>query len=89
MVDAMSAEKRVTKQTPPAFLFHTVDDAAVPVENSVNYAMALRQNGVPFEMHLYQKGPHGVGLAPNDPVLGTWPARCADWLTLQGFRPAR
>ena len=85
LVDAMSAEKRVTKDTPPAFIFHTADDQAVPVENALLYAEALRKNGVPFELHVYEHGRHGVGLAKDDPVLGTWPARCADWLRGKGF----
>lgn len=84
-VDAMSAEKRVTKETPPAFIFHTADDQAVPVENALVYATALRKHGVPFELHVYEHGRHGVGLAQDDPVLGTWPARCADWLARRGF----
>ena len=84
-VDAMSAEKRVTKDTPPAFIFHTADDQAVPVENALLYAAALRKNGIPFELHVYEHGRHGVGLAQDDPVLGTWPARCADWFKGKGF----
>ncbi|HZN67128.1 MAG TPA: alpha/beta hydrolase [Tepidisphaeraceae bacterium] len=89
LIESMSAERRVTKDTPPAFIFHTVDDAGVPVENALLYASALRQHKVPFEMHLYEKGKHGVGLAQDDPVLGTWPARCADWLAGKGFGKAR
>lgn len=85
LVDSMSAEKRVTKDTPPAFIFHTADDQAVPVENAMLYASALRRHGVPFELHVYEKGRHGVGLAKDDPVLSTWPARCADWLKSKGF----
>ena len=84
-VEAQSAERNVTKQTPPAFIFHTADDADVPVENALAYAAALRAHGVPFELHVYEKGRHGVGLAKDDPVLGTWPARCADWLASKGF----
>jgi acetyl esterase/lipase len=85
LVEQMSAEKRVTKQTPPTFIFHTADDQAVPVENALLYAMALRRSGVPFELHVYEHGRHGVGLAKDDPILGTWPARCADWLATKGF----
>jgi acetyl esterase/lipase len=85
LVDQLSTQTRVTPQTPPTFLFHTVEDAAVPVENSLLYAAALRKNGVPFEMHLYEKGPHGVGLAKGDPVLQTWPDLCARWLRSHGF----
>jgi acetyl esterase/lipase len=84
-IDAMSAEKRVTKQTPPAFIFHTADDQAVPVENALLYAAALRKNGVPFELHVYEHGRHGVGLAQDDPVLKSWTGRCADWLRGKGF----
>jgi acetyl esterase/lipase len=87
LIERMSAEKRVTRDTPPTFLFHTADDQAVPVENALMYAAALKSNGVPFELHVYEHGRHGVGLAMEDPVLGTWPARCADWLKARGFRP--
>lgn len=85
MVALMSNDEQVSKDTPPAFLIHTVNDAAVPVENSLLFAAALRRAGVPYEMHLYERGPHGFGLAPNDPILSSWPARCADWLRLHGF----
>lgn len=59
-VDSLSLEKQVTAQTVPTFLWHTVEDRAVPVENSLQYACALRRSGVPFEMHLYEKGGHGL-----------------------------
>ena len=85
MAKKMSAELNVTKDTPLAFLFHTVEDAGVPVENSVLYAMALRKAGVSFEMHLFEKGRHGVGLAENDPVLRAWPDLCAAWLRARGY----
>ena len=85
LVDYLSNERRVTPATPPAFLFHTTDDDAVPVENSVMFYSALRKNGVPAEMHLYAHGPHGVGLAQKDPVLSTWPARLNDWMMVTGL----
>jgi acetyl esterase/lipase len=85
VVEDLSNERRVTKFTPPMFIFHTVDDPAVPVENAMDYASALRKAGVSFEMHLYEKGRHGVGLAPDNPVLNTWPALCAGWLRAHGF----
>lgn len=84
-VDLLSNEKHVTAQTPPAFIFHTVDDAVVPVENVLLYAQALRANKVPFEMHLYETGHHGVGLAQDNPALATWPLLCANWLRGCGF----
>jgi acetyl esterase/lipase len=80
-----SNELQVAKNTPPAFLVHTMTDAGVPVENSMMFAAALRKAGVPFEFHLYEQGPHGFGLAPTDPILATWAERCADWLGLHGF----
>jgi acetyl esterase/lipase len=85
LIKNYSNELWVTKDTPPTFLVHSVADPGVPVENSLLFAAALRKAGVPFEMHLYEKGPHGFGLAPNDPILSTWTARCADWLTVHGF----
>ena len=68
-----------------------MNDAAVPVENTLNFVAALRRAGVPFELHLYERGPHGFGLGtardnkPADPILSTWPAHAADWLRLHGF----
>jgi acetyl esterase/lipase len=86
LVRFLSNELQVTPQTPPTFLFHTSDDQVVPVQNSVQFYLALRQVGVPAEMHIYLHGHHGVGLAQDDPVLKTWPDRLADWLKLQGLR---
>ncbi len=85
LVNSLSNELQVTAQTPPTFLFHTDGDKGVPAENSVLFYMALRKAGVPAEMHIYQNGPHGVGLAPSDPVLSSWPARLADWLRVRGL----
>lgn len=83
----LSNELRVTAETPPTFLFHTNADTGVPPENSILYYMALRTAGVPAEMHIYQDGRHGVGLAQSDPVLATWPARLKDWLGVRGVIP--
>jgi acetyl esterase/lipase len=85
LIALLSNETQVTKQTPPAFLVHTANDAGVPVENTLHFAAALRKAGVPFEMHIYERGPHGFGLGGKDPILSTWPTRCADWLRLQGW----
>lgn len=85
LVDLLSNEKQVTKNTPPTFLFHTTDDSVVPVENSIMFYSALRKAGVPAEMHIYLSGPHGVGLAQADPILSSWPLRLADWLRAQGL----
>ena len=91
LLDELSAERHVTARTPPAFLFHTSDDPGVAVENSVALYQALHAAQVPAELHVFPKGPHGVGLAPQDPVLSQWPTLCAAWLRAMGFltRPAR
>jgi acetyl esterase/lipase len=89
LIKLYSNELQVTKETPPTFLVHAVTDTAVPVENSLLFADALRRAGVPFEIHLYERGPHGFGLAPNDPVLATWTERCADWLRIHDFAKAK
>jgi len=85
LVASLSNETQVTPQTPPTFLFHTDQDNVVPAENSVLFYLALRRAGVPAEMHIYARGPHGVGLASTDAVLSTWPARLKDWLDLRGL----
>jgi len=85
LVESLSNELQVTPQTPPTFLFLTNEDTVVPAENSVLFFLALRKAGVPAEMHIYERGPHGVGLAATDAVLGTWPARLKDWLDIRGL----
>ena len=85
LVKFYSNELQVTKETPPAFLVHTTEDKAVPFENSLQFVQALRKNNVLFEFHLYEKGPHGFGLAPTDPILSTWKDRLTAWLGLHGF----
>jgi len=85
LLDELSAEKRVTARTPPTFLFHTSDDAGVSVDNAIAYYQALRAYKVTAEMHIYQKGKHGVGLAADDPALSSWPGRLSDWLKARGM----
>jgi len=86
LVQLLSNELHVTSNTPPTFLFHTTEDQVVPVENSILYYLALRKAGVSVEMHIYQQGKHGVGLAPTDPILRTWPDHLSAWLHVQGLR---
>ncbi|HYZ83803.1 MAG TPA: alpha/beta hydrolase, partial [Bryobacteraceae bacterium] len=88
LVESLSNETQVTAQTPPTFLFHTDEDSGVPSENSVLFYLALRQNQVPAEMHIYRRGKHGVGLAQSDPVLNSWGQRLSDWLKTQGLLDA-
>ncbi len=85
LVEKMSVEKRVTARTPPTFLFQTTDDQTVPVMNSVVFYSALVANKVPAEMHLYQHGPHGVGLAQGYPDLKGWPELVATWMRARGM----
>ena len=85
LVESLSNETQVTARTPPTFLFHTTNDNTVPVENSMMFYAALRKAGVPAELHIYERGPHGVGLAQTDEALAGWPARLADWLRVRGL----
>lgn len=85
LVKNLSNETQVTPQTPPTFLFHTDADSGVPPENSVLFYLALRRAKVPAELHIYERGKHGVGLAASDPILSSWPGRCADWMRVRGI----
>lgn len=85
LVKLLSNDEQVTNETPAAFLVHTADDPGVPVENSLRFAEALRKARVPVEIHVYEHGPHGFGLGAKDPILTTWPQRCAEWLRMHGF----
>ena len=84
----LSNDLRVTKDTPPCFIWHTAEDSAVPVENSLQFALALRKAGVPFDLHVYQKGAHGLGLGSHnyDPAKWhPWTKDCIFWLQTRGF----
>jgi acetyl esterase/lipase len=81
----MSNERNVSKATPPTFLWHTADDASVPVENSMLYAQALSKWNVPFELHIFPNGRHGLGLAEENPIVSKWTDLCTSWLANQDF----
>jgi acetyl esterase/lipase len=93
----LSNETRVTAKTPPTFLAHTLADTGVPMENSVAFAMALRKHKVPFELHIFEKGQHGLGLGTGakrfnvaaEPSFQAWPGLCATWLRSHGFMTKR
>ena len=85
LVKLLSNELQVRADTPPVFLFHTNEDTSVPPENSVLFYLALRRQKIPAELHIYERGRHGVGLAATDATLGTWPARLGDWLRGRGL----
>jgi acetyl esterase/lipase len=76
----LSNELQVTSDTPTTFIWHTSDDGAVPVENALLFASALSRCKVPFELHSYMTGRHGMGLAADHPEAQTWPELCARWL---------
>ena len=88
-VDAMSAELHVTAQTPPTFLFSTTDDRTVPIMNSVMFYEALVKAGVPVEMHVFQHGGHGSGLAPANPQLSPWTEMLIKWMRERGYAAAQ
>jgi acetyl esterase/lipase len=85
LVEDLSNDLRVTPHTPPTFLFHTNADTGVPAENSVRFYLALRKAKVPAEMHIFENGPHGVGLALGDPALSAWPSLLTTWLRGRGL----
>ena len=85
LIAQLSPEQHVTADTPPAFIFSTTDDNTVPVMNSVLMYSALVAAKVPVEMHLFQHGPHGSGLAPGFPDLKGWPDLLATWMRARGL----
>jgi acetyl esterase/lipase len=90
LVHLLSNELQVTKETPPCFVWHTFEDAGVPVENTLQFAAALRKAGVPFDLHVYERGPHGMGLGSRQPITDPakrhpWTRDCEFWLKARGF----
>jgi acetyl esterase/lipase len=87
LVKLLSNELQVKTNTPPCFIWATDEDKTVPVENSLMFAEALRKNHVPFDLHIYQKGAHGMGLKDKLPFAHPhpWAADCLFWLQAQGF----
>jgi len=93
LIESLSNERHLTKDSPPTFLAHTNADKGVPAENSLLFALALRRAGVPVELHLFERGVHGLGLGGGsaqfkiaaDPAFQAWPKLCETWLKNQGF----
>jgi acetyl esterase/lipase len=93
LIESLSNERQVTAETPPTFLAHTNEDKGVPAENSLLFALALRKAGVPVELHLFEKGPHGLGMGtgwasrkiPPSETFGAWTRLCATWLKEHQF----
>lgn len=95
LVELYSNEKQVTKDTPPTFLFHTSADTAVVPENAVRFYLACKAAKVPVEMHIYEKGKHGVGLGRDPKWTGgeksveSWPDRLGEWMKARGLLDAK
>ncbi len=85
LVRLLSNETQVTRETPPTLLVHSTDDTTVPVENSLLFYQAVRNAGVPVEMHIFEHGGHGYGTAPADPVLSAWTTIAASWMRRHGW----
>jgi acetyl esterase/lipase len=87
LVKLLSNELQVTTNTPPCFIWTTYEDTVVPLENSLMFAEALRKNHVPFDLHIYEKGGHGMGLADKSPFAHPhpWASDCLFWLKAQSF----
>ncbi|MGN0165052.1 MAG: alpha/beta hydrolase [Lachnospiraceae bacterium] len=83
--ELISLDKQVTKDTPPAFIWHCADDGCVPVSNSIRYAEALRKNGISYSLHIYPEGGHGLALANEVTASNEWHQvnkDCEDWVRM-------
>jgi acetyl esterase/lipase len=80
IVNHFSNELQIDADTPPAFLIHSTDDRTVPVRNSIVYFEGLKKNNVTAELHIFEKGGHGYGLAPDGGTESSWPGLCISWL---------
>ncbi len=83
--DRWSVEKHISHDAPPAFLWHTSEDGSVPVQNSLMLASALSEQKVPFSLHIWPRGRHGLGLAEQLPDVSEWPKLAAEWLHQLGY----
>lgn len=89
LVKQLSNERQVTSRNPPTFIWHTSDDEVVSVENSIVFYSALHKAGIPAELHVYETGRHGLGLAKGSPGAANWPQEAADWMRGRGLLPAK
>jgi acetyl esterase/lipase len=85
LLDDLSNETQVTAQTPPTFIYHSTSDQTVPVASSVAFYLALHKAGVPAELHTFERGAHGGGLALGDPARGIWPTLLLNWMRGRGI----
>ena len=84
LIDKYSNEKQIDTATPPTYIVHAIDDKTVPVENSLQYFLALKNNKVPCEIHFYEKGSHGFGLG-NNGTSKNWTIQCEEWLRFKNY----
>lgn len=82
MIEYLSLENRVSEKTPPCFIWHTFEDKSVPCENSLNFALALRKYNIPFELHVFEKGYHGLATANKITNDVDFPLRTRAWLDM-------
>ena len=86
LIEFYSNDKQVTSKTPPTFLFHTVEDKGVPIENSRMFKAACEKAGVPVDLVEYEKGQHGVGLGLNTKLpLAAWSVKLEEWMGKRGL----
>ncbi|WP_226036558.1 alpha/beta hydrolase [Aquibacillus saliphilus] len=85
LIESLSNHLHINKDTPPTFLWHTADDQSVPVENSFMFASALRQHQIPFDLHVFEQGVHGLGLADENQHVRSWQSQCLLWLQKHNF----
>lgn len=88
LIEKYSNEKQIDSLTPPTFMVHAIDDKSVPVENSINYFLALKKNSVPSEIHLYQNGKHGFGLGREGTTSKYWTKQGEEWLQFNNYIPS-
>ncbi len=84
---ALATHRHVRPDSPPTFLWHTTEDVAVPPENSIHFYLALRAKGIPSELHVFEKGRHGLGLARGAGPAAAWPQLCQAWMRQHGWLP--
>ncbi|MDF9799656.1 acetyl esterase/lipase [Catalinimonas alkaloidigena] len=84
-VRLLSNELQVTDDTPPAFLVHTTEDQSVPPENSIYFYLELKKRNIPVEMHIFEKGRHGLGMGAPGTAFSSWPGLCEEWMLERGY----
>ncbi|MFU1798128.1 alpha/beta hydrolase [Paenibacillus azoreducens] len=84
-IQDFSSNRQANSSSPPTFIWTTSDDAVVPVENSLLFAGALSKAGIPFELHVFEEGPHGLGMSEGNPLCRQWLGCCANWLRQHHF----